>query len=77
MLYITGVHALNIECELDTTGDWHTSALSWDAIKMRDTIARKGVEQFDYLSETQEDELIDREKLQYMFMTMWELLGLN
>lgn len=27
--YITGIHALNIPCSLDTSGDWHTSALSW------------------------------------------------
>lgn len=27
--YITGIHALNIPCSLETSGDWHASALSW------------------------------------------------
>ena len=27
--YITGIHALNIPCSLDTSGDWHASALQW------------------------------------------------
>lgn len=30
MLYITGVHALNIPCRLDTCGDWHSTAIQWD-----------------------------------------------
>jgi hypothetical protein len=30
MKYITGIHALNLNCELETTGDWHMSALQWD-----------------------------------------------
>lgn len=29
MKYITGIHALNLPCELDTDGDWHCSALQW------------------------------------------------
>ena len=29
--YISGVHALNLPCSLDTTGDWHTSAIQWDS----------------------------------------------
>lgn len=29
MRYITGTHALNIPCSLDTFGDWHQSALRW------------------------------------------------
>lgn len=33
MLYISGLHALNLPCALDTTGDWHTSALNWKNIK--------------------------------------------
>ncbi|MCL2111312.1 MAG: hypothetical protein FWH32_03500 [Clostridiales bacterium] len=31
MEYITGLHALNIECGLDTCGDWHQSAIQWDS----------------------------------------------
>lgn len=27
--YITGIHALNLLCSLDTDGDWHCSALQW------------------------------------------------
>lgn len=30
MLYITGEHALNLRCALDTCGDWHSSSLSWN-----------------------------------------------
>lgn len=30
MEYISGQHALNLPCELETCGDWHTSALQWD-----------------------------------------------
>ena len=29
MEYITGQYALNLSCSLNTTGDWHTSALNW------------------------------------------------
>lgn len=34
MLYISGVHALNIENSLNTCGDWHTSSLNWSDIKL-------------------------------------------
>ena len=30
MLYITGIHALNLPCNLDTCGDWHQSGIQWD-----------------------------------------------
>lgn len=30
MQYITGMHALNLPCSLDTCGDWHTSAIQWE-----------------------------------------------
>ncbi len=30
MEYITGVHALNLNCALDTCGDWHQSAIQWE-----------------------------------------------
>jgi len=29
MKYITGIHALNLSCELETCGDWHQSAIQW------------------------------------------------
>ena len=35
MMYVSGIHALNIECELNTTGDWHRSALNWDVLPNR------------------------------------------
>lgn len=28
--YISGVHALNLPCSSETTGDWHTSSIQWD-----------------------------------------------
>ena len=37
MLYISGIHALNIEDSLETCGDWHTSALQWENIKLLDS----------------------------------------
>ena len=37
MLYISGIHALNIEDSLEICGDWHTSALQWKNIKLLDS----------------------------------------
>ena len=37
MLYLSGIHALNIENSLNTCGDWHTSALDWSNIKLEDS----------------------------------------
>ena len=37
MKYLTGVFALNIEDSLETCGDWHTSALNWSNIVLKDT----------------------------------------
>jgi len=37
MKYITGEHALNINCSLLTSGDWHQSFLRWEDITFRDT----------------------------------------
>ena len=37
MHYITGIHALNLECPLDTCGDWHQSALKWERLTIADT----------------------------------------
>lgn len=30
MKYISLIHALNLPCELETCGDWHTSAIQWN-----------------------------------------------
>lgn len=37
MKYITGIHALNLGCPLDTCGDWHRSALRWVDITYGDS----------------------------------------
>lgn len=37
MRYITGIHALNLNCSLDTPGDWHQSALNWKKIRLNES----------------------------------------
>ena len=38
MQYLTGIHALNVPCPtLDTSGDWHQSALRWEDLTLADT----------------------------------------
>jgi hypothetical protein len=37
MEYITGMHALNTNCDLDTAGDWHYSSLDWSHPKTMDS----------------------------------------
>ena len=37
MQYITGIHALNVACSLETCGDWHASALKWEDISYKNT----------------------------------------
>lgn len=37
MLYVTGIFALNLTCNLDTCGDWHTSALNWQKVTLVDS----------------------------------------
>lgn len=34
MLYLSGIHALNLNCELDTCGDWHQSAIQWEKLNL-------------------------------------------
>lgn len=34
-MYVTGIYALNIECKLNSTGDWHRSAIRWDVLPKR------------------------------------------
>ena len=41
MKYITGIHALNLNCSLETCGDWHQSAIQWERpfmLDIRDSI---------------------------------------
>ena len=37
MQYISGIHALNLPCSLETCGDWHSSALKWEKLYIKDT----------------------------------------
>lgn len=37
MLYVTGIHALNLPCQLSTCGDWHTSAIQWQRPTIRES----------------------------------------
>lgn len=41
MRYVTGIHALNTECSLETTGGWHMSALQWHSPTEADTETTK------------------------------------
>ena len=34
MLYISYMHALNIPCKLETSGDWHWGAYKWKNFKL-------------------------------------------
>ena len=37
MKYITGIHALNLPCKLDTCGDWHQSGIQWNIPQIRES----------------------------------------
>ena len=37
MKYITGIHALNLNCDLDTCGDWHQSGIQWERPTMMES----------------------------------------
>lgn len=37
MIYVSGLHALNLPCNLDTTGDWHSSSMNWGNMAIFDT----------------------------------------
>lgn len=37
MIYITGIHALNLPCSLETCGDWHQSGIQWDKPNFRES----------------------------------------
>lgn len=37
MWYLSGIHALNLPCELETCGDWHKSGLQWQKLSLLDS----------------------------------------
>lgn len=37
MKYITGIHALNLNCSLETSGDWHQSGIQWKNLKQKES----------------------------------------
>ncbi len=37
MRYISGIHALNLPCSLETVGDWHRCSLRWENLKLWDS----------------------------------------
>ena len=55
MQYITGIHALNLNCSLDTPGDWHQSAIQWTKPRMREStgsiFGEYGIEQNSHIPE--------------------------
>lgn len=34
MYYLSGIHALNLPCKLNTCGDWHLSSLQWSNLPL-------------------------------------------
>ena len=42
---------------------------------IRDSVSRKGIEQFDYIVATQKDDLIDESELSEQFLEMLEIIG--
>ncbi len=60
MKYLTGIHALNLPCKLNTCGDWHCSGLRWENLSFRESeqsiLGDYGIEQhriIPFLSETE------------------------
>lgn len=35
--YLTGIHALNLTCKLDTCGDWHSKSINWNHPDIRES----------------------------------------
>ena len=58
MRYITGIHALNLSCALETCGDWHMSALKWRDLTFKDSedsfLSEYGIEANREIPETSE-----------------------
>lgn len=55
MKYITGIHALNLPCSLQTFGDWHRGGIQWGKLTIADTdssvLGTHGIEDFDGVPE--------------------------
>ena len=53
MLYISGIHALNLTCSLETCGDWHQSGICWDRLNLYDSdksiFGEYGIEKDKYI----------------------------
>ena len=58
------------------TNNYYDQLTSGSKTIAQNTLAEKDVEQFDYLILTQDDPLIDKDKLETDFLTMWDKLGL-
>lgn len=37
MKYLTGLYALNLPCQLDTCGDWHSKSIDWSHPDIRES----------------------------------------
>lgn len=64
MLYLSGIHALNTNCQLNTTGDWHSSALKWNVVNQRLVDSEKSIFG-DYGIETNKNIPFVNEKTKY------------
>lgn len=56
MLYLSGIHALNLPCSLLTCGDWHTSGINWNNIVLlnsnKSIFGEYGIEQGKVIPES-------------------------
>jgi hypothetical protein len=37
MIYLSGIHALNLPCSLATCGDWHQTGIFWNHLSLQNT----------------------------------------
>ena len=55
MKYITGIHALNLNCSLETCGDWHQSGIQWERPTIRESsdsiFGDYGIEENEHIPE--------------------------
>ena len=55
MKYISGIHALNLRCSLQTCGDWHQSGIQWKMPTVRESsnslFGDYGIEKNSYVPE--------------------------
>jgi hypothetical protein len=58
MKYITGQYELNLPCKLDTSGDWHQSAMNWNKVKLYESndniFGDYGIEEGHHIPEHEE-----------------------